>query len=191
MNVTRLDPNQSVIIIVDKQRWYLDPEVCPFIYPSSPPPWLEKILTTIDAEIEQARSLGIPVLWTRMTEGAPDSPPNVLARWVAEPTEPRLLQEDPGHAFMGQTPSAGELVVDKVYPDSFTSPRLRQYFVDNPGRTTVGLLGAYAARCVLATAFGAQSAGLNVHLIDGAVAPHPKHPEELTTTLTVAKAVIE
>lgn len=55
---------------------------------------------------------------------------------------------------------------------------------------TIVLIGGYAGRCVLATAFGAQSRGLHVVVPRGLAEPHPRHRQEEAVFLAVIDTVL-
>ena len=69
--------------------------------------------------------------------------------------------------------------------DAFASTTLSDHLRQKGVRTIV-CVGAYAGRCVLATAFGANGHGFDVVLARGLAVPHVDFPEELR----VAEATI-
>lgn len=183
-----LGRERCVLVVVDKQRWYLDPEVSPFLTPSD----TELVRREVDAHddfIRSARSAGVPVVWTLMTEGDDHAPANVLARWARRPDDPRLRREDPGFDVVGIGPENDEMVVEKSYPDAFSVPSLVDH-VNYLGRSTVVLVGSYAGRCVLATAFGAQTRGFDVVVPRGLAEPHPRQEHEEQVFLAIIDTVV-
>lgn len=185
---TLLARERCVLLIVDKQRWYLDAAVSPFLT-SSDAEVVRREVEAHDGFIESARSAGVPVIWTRMTEGDDHAPRNVLARWLRRPDEPRLRREDHGFEFIGIGPEPGETIIEKTYPDAFSEPMLLDHLGDL-GRLTVVLVGSYAGRCVLATAFGAQSRGFDVVVPRGLAEPHPHQQHEEQVFLAIIDTVV-
>lgn len=183
-----LAPQQCVLLVVDKQRWYLDPSVSPFLGPDDQPVARREI-ESHDRFIEAAREAGVPVIWTQMTEGDEHAPDNVRARWTRRPSEPRLRRHDAGFEFAGGGPRAGEPIIEKTYPDAFSAPALAATIADLD-RSTVVLIGSYAGRCVLATAFGAQERGLDVVVPRGLAEPHPRQEHEEQVFLAVIDSVV-
>lgn len=171
-----LQPTHSALLVVDLQRWYVDPAACPF--DATDDDWPGGIPAGIGRLVAAARAGSVPVVWTRTVEGAPESPAVLAARWERAPTEPRLLQGSDGWSWTATRPAVGELVVDKVWPDACTSTALTDWLRGRPDLEAVVLVGAYAARCVLATAQGLAHLGYVVLVPDGLVLAHPGCPEE-------------
>lgn len=183
-----LEPSKCLLLVVDKQRWYLDPAVSPFLTEADASAFAAEV-DEHDRFVADARSAAVPVAWTTMTEGGDDAPPNVLARWQRRPSEPRLQRSDPGFAFVGCGPAPGESVFDKVYPDAFSVEALQRHARELE-RSTVVIIGGYAGRCVLASAFGAQSRGFDVVVPRGLAEPHPRHRHEEEVFLAVVDSVV-
>jgi len=183
-----LAPERCVLLVIDKQRWYLDPAVSPFLGDAD----IDVARREIDAHdrfIDGARTAGLPIIWTLMTEGDDHAPANVARRWVRRPDEPRLRREDSGFSFVGASPEPGDVVVEKAYPDAFSVPTLASA-IQELDRSTVVLVGSYAGRCVLATAFGAQNQGLDVVVPRGLAEPHPYHEHEEQVFLAIIDTVV-
>lgn len=185
---TLLARERCVLLVIDKQRWYLDPVVSPFLT-SSDGAVVRREAEAHDEFIVSARSAGVPVIWTLMTEGDDHAPANVLTRWLGRPDEPRLRREDPGFEFIGVGPEPDETVIEKTYPDAFSVPTLSDHLGDL-GRSTVVLVGSYAGRCVLATAFGAQNRGFDVVVPRGLAEPHPHQQHEEQVFLAIIDTVV-
>lgn len=183
-----LAPDRCLLLVVDKQRWYLDSSISPFL-DEDDEGVARREVEAHDRFIEATRAAAVPVIWTRMTEGDHDAPGNVRARWLRRPNEPRLARHDPGFDFAGKGPAPGEPVIDKTYPDAFSTPALATEISDLD-RSTVVLIGSYAGRCVLATAFGAQSRGLDVVVPRGLAEPHPRQQHEEQVFLAVIDSVV-
>lgn len=181
-------PARCVVLVIDKQRWYLDASVSPFVARADAH-LVEREVAAHDRFIDSARALRVPIVWTQMTEGDVHAPDNVLARWRNRPTEPRLRRADTGFNFAGAEPPSGDRVFEKVYPDATSAEGLVEH-IRRINRSTVVLIGSYAARCVLATAFGAQTHGFHVIVPRGLAEPHPAHEHEEAVFLAVVASVI-
>lgn len=181
-----LAPQQCVLGVIDRQRWYLDPAVTPF---GPVPHDRARRIAAQDRLIAAARSAGVPVAWTTMTEGDHDAPPNTAHRWRGRVEEPRLRHGDEAFAFAGTPPRPEDVVAHKTYPDAFSSPGFADHLGDL-GRTTLVLIGGFAGRCILATAFAAQARDLDVVVPDGLAIPHPAHPEEAAVVEAVIRGVV-
>lgn len=120
-----LAPERCVLLVVDKQRWYLDAAVSPFLTDEDAGAVAAEVARH-DGFIALCRESGIPVVWTKMSEGDDHAPPNVLARWALRPDAPRLRRGDVGFAFAGAEPLPGEAVLEKVYPDAFSVKALHR-----------------------------------------------------------------
>jgi len=177
-----------VLLVIDKQRWYLDPRVSPFFTDTDAVRMTSEVQAH-DRFIDSARAADVPVVWSVMTEGDHHAPPNVLARWDRRPSEPRLRRGDAGFDFAGIGPSESEPVFEKVYPNAFSAAELGSH-IRRLGRSTVVLIGSYAGRCVLATAFGAQDAGLHVVVPVGLAEPHPDQDHEEKVFNAVIDSVV-
>lgn len=183
-----LAPERCVLLVIDKQRWYLDGDISPFLAGVDSKVLLEEV-EAHDNFISSARASGVQIIWTVMTEGDDHAPANVLSRWTLRPSEPRLRRGDPGFEFAGASPLSDEMVIDKTYPDAFSETELTDHIRDL-GRSTVVLIGTYAGRCVLATAFGAQGRGLDVVVPKGLAKPHPRQEHEEQVFLAVIDSVV-
>ncbi len=181
-------PDQCALMVIDKQRWYLDPAVSPFLA-GADGRVTEEELSRHDRFIDLSRAAGVPVIWTVMTEGDDHAPENVLARWRRRPEEPRLRRGDVGFAFAGGQPTSAETIFEKVYPDAFSVCGVAEH-LNSIGRSTVVVIGGYAARCVLATAFGAQARGFHVIVPRGLAEPHPRQVHEEQVFLAVIDSVV-
>ncbi|MFT4187776.1 MAG: isochorismatase family protein [Aeromicrobium sp.] len=183
-----LAPGRCVLMVIDKQRWYLDPAVSPFLRKEEMSE-MRRAVAELDDFIEVARDAGVPVCWTTMTEGDDHAPPNVLARWERRPEEPRMRRLDGGYEFVGASPASGDSVFEKVYPDAFSSAALEEH-LSTLGRTTLVLIGGYAGRCVLATAFGAQNRGYEVVVPRDLAEPHPWQNHEEKVFLAIIDSIV-
>lgn len=183
-----LAPERCAVMVIDKQRWYLDPAVSPFLAGAEEQVAAEE-LSRHDRFIDASRAAGVPVVWTVMTEGDDHAPENVLARWRRRPEEPRLRRGDAGFEFAGGQPTSDEAVFEKVYPDAFSVRGVERH-LNSIGRSTLVVIGGYAARCVLATAFGAQALGLHVIVPRGLAEPHPGQVHEEQVFLAVIDSVV-
>jgi nicotinamidase-related amidase len=181
--------DDSVLLVVDKQRFYTDPSLSPFFRGHVDPPWCATAVRTQDALIAAARSSGVPVVWALTVEGPPYGSPSNHWRWHNDPDEPRLGPGDLGYEVDGEQPRPEEAVVQKQYPDAFTSPGL-QAAVAACSRRNVVIIGGYAGRCVLATAFGANVHGYGVVVPQGLVVPHPSYRDEELTAYNVAHTML-
>lgn len=114
---------------------------------------------------------------------------NVAKKWHGWGSEPRLEKGSPGFEFVGERPKGSERVFEKQYPDSFSNSGLGDH-LKRLGTKTVIVVGAYAGRCVLATAFGAQQRGLHVVVLAGHTFAHPNNPGELEVTGEVIRSLV-
>ncbi len=185
------DVTKCVVVVIDKQRWYMDPQVSPFIR-EQPAEIKKQVIETVEAQdkfIDTARKNIVPVIWTTFTEGAPDSPRNTLGLWEKYPDEPRLLATDKEHKFFGGGPTKNEIVVPKHYPDSFSSQEFTQK-LKKLEKSTLLIVGGYAGRCVMATAFSGQVNDYDVTVVEDLIIPHPLYPEEKNTTIGVVQTLV-
>lgn len=177
------DPRRCALLVVDKQRGYLCDQHAPWLTGNGP--WVQ----SLDVFIAAARSSGVTVVFTRMTESTQVSPRNI--RKIMKSTRTATISEPgtPSYEWFGVPPTAGDHVVDKLYYDAFAGTGLSR-FLTASGVDTVVLVGAYAGRCVLATAFGANARGFFVVLVPDLTLGHPDSPHEAEVSEVTVGAVL-
>lgn len=162
-------PGRAALIVIDKQAAYADRELLAMRHRHLPDDF-EVILAKLDAFIGQARKAGMEVIWTQMTEEETASPEPVRTkmRLDYEDDGERPVAAKPGNAdyeIVGTArPTDGELVVAKSHYDSFSEASLDAHLRSHDIASVV-LVGGFMPRCVLATAFGANSHDYHVLLL--------------------------
>jgi nicotinamidase-related amidase len=152
----------SVLIIIDAQNEYLPSIIQPSHFLTSPR-YAEGILKTsnvastrkaISTLLDKYRSASAPLVHVvhRVPDGAPVFTPSTS-----------LAEE-----FSELTPKAGEKVIVKEHPGSFTGTDLEEY-IKSTGKNQVVLCGYMAHVCVSTTARQADERGYDVVLAEEAV----------------------
>lgn len=184
-----LSPEDSVVIVIDKQNAYLNSDFVGLrrfeLSDNS-----EEILDAIDTFIEQSRQKNVEVIWTQMVEDTELSPANIALKMTSDNCKTISNPSNDSFKFYGRTtPKENETVFTKYYYNAFADGSLAE-FLTKSGKKTVVLIGGYASRCVLATAFGANSCGLQVVIPKGLIV-NQKHAEnEVPVVYDVCDAIL-
>jgi len=162
-------PEKTAVLVVDKQRAYADRELL-LARNRHLPDDFEARLEAIDTFIEAARAAGAAVAWTQMTEHEDVSPEPIAFKMKLDYSAVGLLPVaakpgTPDYEIAGRvTPAENELVIAKNHYDSFSVPELDTY-LKSRSITSVILIGGFMPRCVLGTAYGANSHDYHVLLL--------------------------
>lgn len=186
-------PHNSALIIVDKQNAYMNQAVLERRGKSTRSDFDHRI-ATMERVIRHARKLDILTIWTQMTEHIDESPsPIAMKMAIDKANGASLISAKAGSSdfkFCGvNTPAAGELVLPKRRYDSFSNPDLNKY-LDEHGRNSVILIGGFASRCVLGTAFGANSHDKDVLVVSDAVVSPAQYTDEESTMLAIVDGIL-
>ena len=166
------DPRRSAVLVVDKQRAYFGagrPGVTPARVQH-----MSGSLDHIDRFIAACRDLGVPIIWTQMAEDPACAPAN-LAPQITDEWAFSVGSAD--WEIVGLQPTAGEAIIRKQWHDAFTGTSL-DHVLDAQGAEALIIVGGYAGRCVLATAFAAASRGYFVVVPNGLVLGCVNSPDE-------------
>lgn len=178
-----LDPEKCALLVIDKQVGYFEPM-------ATEPVEMKKKAQNLDKFIEKARQLNVPVIWTQMTESTKLSPHNIRCKMKIDSFRVELEPGEDPYEFYGSTkPATNEKIVEKQFYDAFSNAELAKY-LHSTGKTTVVLVGGYGSRCVLATAFGANSNGLHVVLLEDLIWDPPHFDNELPAAFSIAKGIL-
>jgi ureidoacrylate peracid hydrolase len=186
-------PHNSALIIVDKQNAYMNQTVLERRGKSIRPDFDQRI-ANMERVIRYARRLDILTIWTQMTEHIDESPSPIALKMAYDKADgARLISAKPGTSdfeFYGASkPAAGELVLPKRRYDSFSNPDLNTY-LDEYGRNSVIIIGGFASRCVLATAFGANSHDKDVMVVNDAVVSPAQYADEESTMFAIIDGIL-
>lgn len=184
-------PDNTALLVIDKQIAYLDP-VGLARRGKGLPEGHEAVLAGIDNFVDEARVAGVPVIWTRMAEDSEYSP-YPISTLIADDsnmTKRITVPGDPSYEFFGRTrPEGEEAVFDKVHYDAFAHTRLSE-LLTKLQRKSVILVGGYATRCVLATAIGANNDARFVVVPRDLVINQTQAEHELPTLFGVVGSIL-
>jgi len=158
----------TALIVVDKQQAYFSRDAL------ARRGWhladdFEQRLKVLDDFILAARQAAVPVIWTQMTEDVELSPVPIKTKMRLDVAAGRTsIAATPGTAdydFAGETqPTADEVIISKSHYDAFSEPALHDH-LKHQGITSVVLVGGFTSRCVLGTAYGANSHDYHVLML--------------------------
>ncbi len=136
-------PRTSALLVIDLQRGMFNGERLPPIHDG------DRLLANVQAALQQARRLGVPVIFVRHA-----GPPGHLLEhgspnWLIHPVI---------------APAAGETIVDKSTPDSFHETSLMADLRAR-GLDQLVIMGAQTELCVDTTCRRAFSLGFRVALV--------------------------
>lgn len=184
------NPEKTALLVIDKQRAYMDPEVLAWRSKSLSEDALRRF-ERLEHLIEMARESDVQVLWTLMTESLSHSPAPIVEKMQLDvKTGGTVVDCYPGNEsydFYGDIkPLDSEAVLAKSRYDSFSNPELLRT-LQTSGLSSVVLAGGFASRCVLATAFGANSHDIRVLVASDATI----NPYEYETEMQVSAGIID
>jgi nicotinamidase-related amidase len=184
-----LVPEDTVVIVIDKQNAYLNNDFVGLrrfeLSDNS-----EEILGAVDGFIEQTRQKNVEVIWTQMVEDTELSPANIALKMTSDNCKTISNPDNESYNFYGRTaPADAEKVFTKYFYNAFADGSLADY-LEKSDKKTVVLIGGYASRCVLATAFGANSCNLQVVIPKGLIV-NQKHAEnEVPVVYDICDAIL-
>jgi nicotinamidase-related amidase len=183
----------TALLVVDKQFAYMDP-VTLDSRGYSLTDMGRQGFANMELLIAAARSAGVPVIWTQMFESV-SSPATPISEKIAQDIAAgyTVIDSVPGNAdyaiFGAVQPLDGEVIIEKTHYDSFSNPALAKTFHDL-GIDSVVITGGFASRCVLGTAFGANSNDLHVLVVNDAVIDPAGFEPEIPVTTKIINAII-
>jgi nicotinamidase-related amidase len=186
--------NNTAIIVIDKQTAYANEEELRKRDKSFSPAALESI-AALDQFIIDARQFNVPLVWTKMIEDVELSPPNIRTKMQIEKEvygaiPLKCVPNDPSSELCGQSlPASEDYIITKYYYSAFANTDLHEY-LQNLNITSIVIVGGFASRCVLATAFAANSHGYNVLVPKDLVFLPEQFEAELKPTLSIINGIL-
>jgi ureidoacrylate peracid hydrolase len=145
---------KTALLVVDMQNGYIDPEAPLQKLTGATTGRVQVLVPTLEAFINSARELRVPIFWTQFAEDPAFMPVNFREKMLAEETPALTTPGEPTYDFYRLSPLPGEVVIHKKHYNAFTETDLDKQ-LKSRGTKTVIISGIYASRCVAATAFGA------------------------------------
>lgn len=185
-----LNPSTTVLLVIDKQAGYFDPQLVSLRNKELPDNSAE-VLESIDSFIEKVRLAGVEVVWTQMAEGVEESPSNIsdMIKPVFGANASIVKPGSTSYEIYGRTkPRINEKVIHKLRYNSFSQTDLASYLKNRSVKTVV-LVGGYASRCVLATAAGANGEDLFCVIPQGLVLNQKDSTNEVDTVYDINDSI--
>ncbi|HEY4963628.1 MAG TPA: cysteine hydrolase [Candidatus Saccharimonadales bacterium] len=187
---TTLNKSSTVLLVVDKQAGYFNPQLVKERYQSLPDN-SNATLEAMDRFIEDARAAEIEVVWTQMVEDVQQSPLPISEIMRNDPEGVGSITKpgDPSFEIYGRVvPLPGEKVITKYRYDAFSKTDLAEY-LKSLGAKTVILIGGYASRCVLSSVVGANGEDLFCVVPRGLVLNQKIVEHEVETLYSIVNAI--
>lgn len=184
-----LNASDTALLVIDKQFSYMANNQPIGGVVDSRMDKIESLVPKIDDYINVCRNNGVLVIWTQMIED-PDLSPLVISSKMKEDGTPAISTPDTeGFGFAGIGPNSGEKVITKKYYSAFDQTDLDTH-LKSKGIVNLIIVGGYASRCVLSTAFGANGHDYSVVVLEDLVGNPDRLSEELSASLSIVNAVI-
>jgi len=178
-----LNPASTILLVVDKQYGYFERQ-------NIPTEGLKSAVVGIDAFIEVAREMKVPVIWTQMVENKDESPEHLS--FIMKQDEQYVPLTEKGtrsFEFYGDiVPNDNETVIEKHYYNAFAHTELLEAVRQHQAKSII-IVGGYASRCILATTIGAVDAGLHVVIPPELVGNTDNTENEVSGTLNVIRSI--
>jgi len=117
------------------------------------------------------------------------SPINISNMMKVKNTPAITTPGKPNYDFVGAGPKSHEMVVEKKYYDAFAQTKLSDYLRSKDIKNVV-LVGGYASRCVLGTAFGANGNDFEVVAVADLMINTFKISKEKESSLSIINAIL-
>ena len=180
---------KAALLVIDKQNAYTKSNEFLVRFPGNKSSPFDEILPKVDSFIKLCRTRNILIVWTRMIED-PDSSPTNIAQLMKASDAPTISREgSKSFEINGLKPRRNEKVITKQYYDAFSSKELVEY-LQSKGIDTVILVGGFASRCILATAFGANSHNYNLIVAKDLVGNPDRIADELPIALQITESIL-
>ena len=151
---------KAALLVIDMQNDYCHPsgKMAKVVKHDISP--ITKMIPRLNAFIEQAREMKIPIVFTQMTDSANFVPENAR-RKILELGDIELTKPCTWGYDLLIKPAKGEFVFEKNYPDAMTSKKLVSYLKKNKFDTLI-ITGVNTHACVDSTVRSAFSLGFNI-----------------------------
>jgi ureidoacrylate peracid hydrolase len=162
----KIDPARTSLLVVDMQKGFLEPDGVMFLAEG------RTIIPAVDSAVALCRSVGIQVIWTRMShEGMVQSAyPELFPQHFFPDGSPRLNRGTRDFEIVeALRPAPDDVVIDKLTYSSFGRTGL-EALLRRAGRNTVIVVGIATNVCVESTAREAFALGFRVIVLSDAVA---------------------
>lgn len=183
-------PHETALLVIDAQDGYVNPEATLPKLVGATTNDLQAMIPRLGGFIKAARGVGIRVFWTQMAEDPKLMAENMRELMLAYDTPMLITPGHPSYDFIGISPEPGDSIIHKVHYNAFTDTDLEQQLIDG-GIDTLMLTGAYASRCLAATAFMASDAlGFRLIVLKDLVAGDDTMRQETRSFLNVTKTIL-
>ncbi|MDQ5886217.1 MAG: biuret amidohydrolase [Patescibacteria group bacterium] len=188
-NVPRLNKKTTAIVVIDKQNAYFSRDAVNRRNRNLPEN-SDEILHSIDLFIDKCRSMGLKTYWTQMVEDVHESPENIAEIMMLDDEKVESRTDSADFLIAGRTkPMPGDLIFTKRYYDAFAQTNLDEQ-LKNDGIKTIVLVGGYASRCVLGTAYGANGHDYRSVVIRDLVINQISNIDEIPAFYRVIEAIL-
>lgn len=185
----KLELKKTAVIVVDKQDGYFS-RLTVGKRKRSLPDNAELVLNNIDSFIERCRDIDLKIYWTQMVEDIDESPDNITEIMKSDDDRVEVKEDSAGFQIVGRTkPLPRDKVIIKHYYDAFAKTDLDDQ-LKNDSIETVVLVGGYASRCVLGTAYGANGHDYRVIVIRDLVVNQISDVNEMPSFYKVIEAIL-
>ena len=184
----------TAFLVVDKQKAYMD-ETTLKKGGRSVSDEFHRNFQHLEDYIITMRRRGIRIIWTQMTEDEDLSSEPIRKKMAfnRQFSKGKPIIARPGQSafeFAGKVkPLKTEMVMQKDCYDSFGNPELDKYLRSNDIKSVI-LTGGFTSRCVLGTAFGANSHGYNVLLLEDLLIIPDDYISEVPTVFSIVQGVL-
>lgn len=167
--IERIDPARTALIVVDMQRYFLDPDQPAYLPGGNGAPSSETVLENVAKAVDLCREHGIQVIWSRwglrgdgwdVGRWAPKWP-----RWHAGTPEGPAWENPAVEIAPPLKPAPGEPVFDKNRYSSFWGTTLDSFLRHIPDVDTLIMVGVTTNFCVRYTVEDAFSRDYKVLVV--------------------------
>lgn len=189
MVLDNLSVNSTALLVVDKQISYTANNQVLDKLLDSKANQFNALVLNIDGFINLCRSKGIEVIWTKMIEDVDLSPLNISTKMKTDNTPTISSPKSKSFDFNGLGPNQNEKVIIKKYYDAFAQTDLDAY-LKTKVIINIIIVGGYASRCVLGTAFGANGHDYNVVVVKDLVGNPGRLSDEVPSALAIINSIL-
>lgn len=167
MPLCKLPPKETAVLVLDMQNDFCSPEGAFKKFLGRDPSAIQEMMQRLNSFIMETRRQGCQIIFSQMVNGV-DSPPNLRERLMAGIESkaekwPFGLERGSwgGELYEQLEPSQDDLIIEKLYFDFFSSPKLKKELKKH-GIKNLIICGVYAEMCVLATAMRGFTEGYRI-----------------------------
>jgi len=186
----RLNPAETAVIIIDLQNACCSPKSLLARVTDQDTSLIEDTVERIPSFLDEARKLGVEVIWVISDYWRGSAPDNVLeAEELVFGRFHDTSKRGWGYEYYGPRPEEDEKEFVKTHPSVFQNAEFERY-LEQKGIRTLIFTGVFTSRCVFCSLVGASERGYRCILVEDLVGNWVEKMFETKATLSIIHGML-